>query len=411
MSDAAHKPTNVLLVVNDPSDVQRLREMLSEAGGPPFTVVNVPAIEQALRALTQTEVDVILLDLSTRGDQAIRHYVEFHAHVPDTPIIVLSDSENEALAVEIVWAGAQDYLVKAKLNIGHLRRAIWFAVSRFLLLRALRESQRLLLQTELDSLSKIHYDESVHLSDLLADLDIAAKFQTFLLPKHVPEIEGYDIATYYQPCKEVGGDYFDFITATPESLGIVVADVAGKSVQGMVGMVMFRSLLRMNARGSGSARVPLIASNKQIADDLSPGMFVTCCYMVLRHTEAELLLCIAGHPPPIYWRSKMGECRTIRDVGMVVGFDRGPLFDPILREHRISLAPGDRILVYSDGITDETNAKGERFGEKRLLDLTSAYANLPSREFVQALVTAADDFRGGTEPFDDVTIVTFRYLG
>jgi sigma-B regulation protein RsbU (phosphoserine phosphatase) len=228
------------------------------------------------------------------------------------------------------------------------------------------------------------------------------------MPADMPRLEGYDIAAYYHPCEEVGGDYYDFIPLGPEHLGIVVADVSGKSVPGLAVMTMFRSLLRMNARRSFHAAIALKAVNMQIADDLRRGMFVTCCYAVLNYVSGEVLVASAGHPPLIIWRSRTSACQTVRPPGMLIGFDRGPMFNSVVEEERVTLEAGDRVLVYSDGLIETERPDGELFGQERVVEHLRAHAEEDSALFVERLIGAVNDFRGEAGQTDDITIVTFR---
>ena len=306
MTDIPEKPLKVLLVGSNGAGVDHLRDMLMGGTTSRFVAATVQGVPQALRRLSEEDFDAIVLYLSQQGEAGLETFVALHDGVAGRPVVVLTDVEDETLAAKVLWAGAQDWLPKGKLDAGILRRAVWFAVERTVVLTALREAQTL-LQSKFDALSARYKDESTHLTSLMADLDLAAEMQSYLLPESIPAIKGYDISAYYRSCKEVGGDYYDFIEIDPETLGLVVADVSGKSVPGLVGMSIFRTLLRANARRSDSAKIPLIATNKQIADSLSMGMFVTCCYCVLDHTTAELRVCSAGHNPLIHWRNKTGE--------------------------------------------------------------------------------------------------------
>jgi serine phosphatase RsbU (regulator of sigma subunit) len=352
--------------------------------------------------------DAVLWELPCRDDQALGAFAELRAELPEMPIVVIGRREDDALAERLVKAGAQDCVFEDDPSPARVRLAIRLAINRVLVLAALRQSRRL-LQRELDALAVKYRTDHHQLGRLRGALNVAAKIQSHLLPADMPRLEGYDIAAYYHPCEEVGGDYYDFIPLDPERLGIVVADVSGKSIPGLAVMTMFRSLLRMNARRSFHAMVPLKAVNMQIADDLQRGMFVTCCYAILNHTKRELLVSSAGHPPLLIWRSGTSTCQAGRSSGMLIGFDRGPMFDSVVKEERVALEAGDRVLIYSDGLTETERPDGELFGQERIVEQLRAHAGEDSTLFVEHLIGAVNDFRGEAGQTDDITVVTFRY--
>ncbi len=255
--------------------------------------------------------------------------------------------------------------------------------------------------------------DSERLSELQADLNVATEIQANLLPKKIPRLDGFDISAYYRPSKDVGGDYYDFLEIDDQTLGLIVADVSGKGVSGSMVMTMFRSVLRMHAKGCARAAEPLIHTNRQMAEDIKRGMFVTCYYILLEHNAegASVRVCSAGHNPLVYWRKKTGKCHLINPKGIAIGFDKGPVFENALQEQRFPLEPGDRLVAYTDGVVEAMNEKDEEYGDDRLVRLVQDHTDRTSGQFINRVIQDVEEFSGTAPQSDDITILTLRYLG
>ena len=238
------------------------------------------------------------------------------------------------------------------------------------------------------------------------ELSIAKEIQEKLLPERIPQIPGYDIHNYYRAAKEVGGDYYDFIVIDQTHLGIIVADVAGKGIPGAMVMTMARSLVRLASVRNVSPADTFKKVNRILAKDIRRGMFVTAAYMVLNVKTRVLKIASAGHNPVVLWRAAKGENELIKPAGIALGFDKGTVFDNHVKEAEVQLEPGDRVVVYTDGVNEAMNDDSEEFGEERFFELSKQHGQKTSAEFVKAVVSALDSHRGGAEQSDDITIVT-----
>ncbi len=249
------------------------------------------------------------------------------------------------------------------------------------------------------------------LDELTHDLQVATQIQSNLLPKKIPRIEGFDLSAYYRPSKEVGGDYYDFIDLSEGRMALVIADVSGKGVAGSMVMTMFRTMLRSHAPASHRSTDPLIATNRQMSQDIKRGMFVTCMYIVLEPATATLRISSAGHNPLVYWRKKTNRCHLINPRGIAIGFDAGPVFERSLHEQMFKLEPGDRVVAYTDGIVEAMDPDNQEFGNERFLALISQHAEASSGRFVNLMVEAVTAFAGAAPQSDDITILSLRYTG
>ena len=245
---------------------------------------------------------------------------------------------------------------------------------------------------------------------LQKELQVAQEIQQMLLPDDFPDVVGYDIASYYQAAKEVGGDLFDFVEVDEHSIGICVADVSGKGVPGSLVMTMIRTALRLEARGNKNPADVLTKVNAFVTDDIRKGMFVTMFYVILDSRERVVSYASAGHNPMILYRGKTKETFYLNPSGFPVGITLPDirLFGEKIQADKIRLHPDDILVLYTDGITEAMNAKRELFGEERFLAAIRKYGHLDVVEFVKAIKNEILHFTGGYEQNDDITLVAIK---
>ncbi|RMG63885.1 MAG: HAMP domain-containing protein [Calditrichaeota bacterium] len=245
---------------------------------------------------------------------------------------------------------------------------------------------------------------------LQKELQVAQEIQQMLLPDDFPDVVGYDIASYYQAAKEVGGDLFDFVEVDENSIGICVADVSGKGVPGSLVMTMIRTALRLEARGNKNPAEVLTRVNAFVTDDIRRGMFVTMFYVILDSRERMVSFASAGHNPMILYRAKTQETFYLNPSGFPVGITLPDirLFAERIQADRIRLHPDDILVLYTDGITEAMNPKRELYGEERFLAAIRKYGHLDVVEFVKQVKEDILDFTGGFEQNDDITLVAIK---
>jgi serine phosphatase RsbU (regulator of sigma subunit)/anti-sigma regulatory factor (Ser/Thr protein kinase) len=245
---------------------------------------------------------------------------------------------------------------------------------------------------------------------LQKELQVAQEIQQMLLPDDFPDVIGYDIGSYYQAAKEVGGDLFDFVEVDDNSLGISVADVSGKGVPGSLVMTMIRTALRLEARGNIDTSNVLTRVNSFVTDDIRRGMFVTMFYVYLDSKERMVSFSSAGHNPMILFRGKTKRTYYLNPSGFPIGITLPDirLFEQKIQSDRIRLHPDDILVLYTDGITEAMNAKRELYGEERFLAAIRKYGNLDVAEFVKSIKEDIANFTGGYEQNDDITFVAIK---
>ena len=236
----------------------------------------------------------------------------------------------------------------------------------------------------------------------------AQAVQQKLLPEALPSVPGLDVAAYYSPCQEVGGDYYDFIPQPDGRLAIVCADVSGKGVSAAMLMVMFRSILRLAAeRGLEPSQV-LRVTNKRVTKDMLRGMFVSALYLRIDPETGRTALVNAGHMPPIHWPAAAASPVEMAQRGVAVGLVTGDRFAQTTPQSDFTLDPGDLLCLYTDGVAEAANRAGEQFGAARLHEAIRAAGRASAQHVVDGVMEAVRAFCDGAPPHDDTTLIVLK---
>jgi serine phosphatase RsbU (regulator of sigma subunit)/anti-sigma regulatory factor (Ser/Thr protein kinase) len=236
------------------------------------------------------------------------------------------------------------------------------------------------------------------------ELEVARLIQQQFLPHELPELPGWQVAAYYQPARQVGGDFYDFMELPGGQLGIVVGDVTDKGVPAALVMATTHSILRAEAPRLVSPGEVLRRANDLLVDEMPAHMFVTCLYAVLDPASGRLRYANAGHNLP-YLRSEDGV-GELRATGMPLGLLPGMAYE----EKEAALAPGDDLLLHSDGLAEAHSRERQMFGFPRLAKL--AAEGKSGQELIDLLLNELAKFTGpGWEQEDDITLVTLRRSG
>jgi serine phosphatase RsbU (regulator of sigma subunit)/anti-sigma regulatory factor (Ser/Thr protein kinase) len=234
------------------------------------------------------------------------------------------------------------------------------------------------------------------------ELRVAQLIQKTLLPKDLPALPGWKVNAYYQAARQVGGDFYDFIYFDDGRLGLVIGDVTDKGVPAALLMATTRSVLRAVAQRVVKPGQVLERVNEIIYQDIPPKMFVTCLYALLDPETGQLIYANAGHDLP-YHRHQLGEVTELRATGMPLGLMPGMKYE----EKETTLAHGDSILFYSDGIVEAHNSDRGMYGFPRLMKLMGEYAEDSSLRDV--VLEDLVEFTGPAwEQEDDITMVTLQ---
>ena len=233
------------------------------------------------------------------------------------------------------------------------------------------------------------------------ELRIARLIQQTLLPKTLPELSMYDIEAYYQPAREVGGDFYDLFELEDGRLGLVVGDVTDKGIPAALVMATTRTILRVLAQRLFPPSEVLKRSNEALVADIPPNMFITCLYAILDTESGRLVYANAGHDPP-YLRQGGGSVEQLMARGMPLGLMPGMEYE----EKEITLKRGECVLFYSDGLVEAHDPRREMFGFPRLQDLVGTHRSGKS-SLIDFLLSELTSFTGEDwEQEDDITLVT-----
>jgi serine phosphatase RsbU (regulator of sigma subunit) len=242
------------------------------------------------------------------------------------------------------------------------------------------------------------------------ELEHAALIQRSILPTMFPPFPNrrdFELHASMVPAREVGGDFFDYFLLDDEHLGFVVGDVSGKGVPAALLMSVCRTLLRATAQHQTSPGDCFTYVNASLAEQNTTGMFVTLFYGVLNTRTGGLEFTNGGHLPP-YVFSRDGKFRRLDEKGgPLVGILEGVRYPT--QTHRI--APGEAILLYTDGVTEAANAQGKFFEARPLEEYIAARASEPTAQIVDKLHQTVQDYAKGVPQSDDITVLVLRYLG
>ncbi len=235
------------------------------------------------------------------------------------------------------------------------------------------------------------------------ELRVARSIQQASLPKEVPTLENWQITPYYQPAREVGGDFYDLFELEDGRVTVVMGDAAGKGIPAALVVSATSSVLRAVAQalGSSSPSEVLAQVNETLFARIPPNMFVTCFYAILDPKNGSMNYANAGHDLPYLWHG--GDCEELRARGMPLGLMAGMSYE----QKEIELDAGEGVLFYSDGLVEAHDAKGEMFGFPRLRELIAEHDD--KRALGDFLLGDLYSFVGeGWEQEDDITLVTLR---
>jgi sigma-B regulation protein RsbU (phosphoserine phosphatase) len=246
-----------------------------------------------------------------------------------------------------------------------------------------------------------------NLYTLQQDLEIARKIQSRLLPPK-PQLAGYDFEVFYQPAGEVGGDFYDFIPMKGGKMGLLVADASGKGLAGALLMVEARAMIRTMASVASSPREILTAVNRVLLQDLEKGRFVTAFFALLDPAHGQMTVSNAGHTPMLLCREVGKTIVSVSPKGLILGVVPDSKFHSALAEETVPLYPGDRFILYSDGVSELMNPVNEEFGMERLETWMRVNSHLWSEDAMRTLTQSLEVHRAGQMQSDDITILTGR---
>src|SRR5215510_13119482 len=341
------------LIADDEPDILAALRLLLKSEGYQTEAVSSPA--GVLEALRRSQFDVVLMDLNyardtTSGREGLDLISRIHALDPLLPIIVMTAWGSVDLAVEMMRRGVRDFVQKPWDN-SRLMQTLNRQVKQARVRRTVHSRQ-----------AKDHHDEL----QLKRELAEARELQENLLSESLPALPGFQITARWQPATTVGGDYVAAFRIDERHTVVCVADVVGKGLPAALLMSNFQAALKSLAQEELSPGIVCTRLNRLLKANTPLHKFVTAFYGVIDVQERTLVFTNAGHNAPLL-RRKNGNCMRLECGGSVLGVFAEPEFS----EGEVKLESGDRLLLFTDGLTEAMNDQGELFGEERLLELLS----------------------------------------
>ncbi len=382
-----------ILIADDQQDIlDALRLMLKGHG---YTTRGVTSSSDLLEALANDEFDLLLMDLnyarhSTSGQEGLDLLTLLQKNENLPPVVVMTGWATVGLAVEAMQRGVADFVEKPWTNA----RLLEILQKQIGLGRERRESRRRAGQE-----SQARQEMIFELERQKQEIADARAIQQGLLPKEIAQLPGYEIASAWQSALTVGGDYFDILPFGEEALGLCIADVAGKGLSA----ALLMSNLQAAVRGLASPSLPpdglCSRLNALLCRNMTSDRFITFFYAQLDGPTRVFRYTSAGHNPPFLLRGD-GTHQRLREGGGVLGVFPDQKFDL----GSVQLAPGDRVILFTDGVTEANNPEGEEFGEARLLGLLEENRVCSAGELQGKILNAAAAFSGG-HLRDDITLL------
>ena len=372
--------TTILVIDEKTSDVSLLRSLLDNCWDGRFRLIHVEDLASSIMVLEKEHIDAVLLDLALSDSQGLRTFLQVHARIPHVPIIVLSTHEDESQAMRAVQAGAQDYLVKSRLDDQLLVRSLRYAIERN---------------------ARKHAEEALRIS--AAQFRIARDIQSRLFPSHAPQLSGFDISGVAFPADETGGDFFDYIPMADDTIGIAVGDVSGHGLGSALLMAETRAYLRALALANDDVGEILTAANRLIAEDTKGTHFVTLFLGRLDPRRRTMIYAAAGHSG--FLVEPCGTTTLLDSTSLPLGIE-----DELVvgLAPKLELKPGQTLLICTDGIHEALSENRQMFGIDRILNHLRESRHQTAHELITALCDDVRQFVGNQPQADDITVVAIK---
>ncbi len=365
-----------ILVADDQPDVVEALRLLLKGEGYEAEGVNSPSA--VLQAIATQDFDLLLLDLNytrdtTSGLEGLDLLSHIKARDSILPVVVMTAWGSVELAVEAMHLGVGDFVLKPWNN------------------RQLLEVLRTQLEQGASRRQQLRAEER--------ELQDVEAVQRGFLPKEIPQMPGYKISGAWLPARVVGGDYFDINALSETKLAVSIADVSGKGMSAALLMSNLQAALKATASEQVQPEQLCARVNRIIYGNVSPGKFITAFYGLLDGSCNRLVFTNAGHNAPILAR-RDGSWLRLAQGGAALGlfpdwnYERG----------EVEFAPGDRLVLFTDGVTEVSSTEGEEFGEERLVAVLLENRHLSAGELKQRILGEVAKFSGGRFE-DDATLV------
>jgi sigma-B regulation protein RsbU (phosphoserine phosphatase) len=369
------------LIADDQPDVLAALRLLLKGAGYQTEAADSPAA--VLNAIEHERFDLLLMDLNyardtTSGKEGLDLIARIQAVDHELPIVVMTAWATVDLAVDAMRLGVRDFVQKPWENSRLLRK----------LRTQIEQGQVRRRQLDREAKNRV-LDRQLRL-----ELDEAREIQRGLMPRRMPHLQGFSIASAWQPARAVSGDYLAAFKFNETHAALCVADVAGKGFPAALLMSNVQAAVKSLASERIAPSELCVKLNQLMCSNTPLRKFVSCFYGELDVVGRKLTFTNAGHNPPMMMRRE-GECVRLDDGGRVIG----AFCDSIYTQREIQLYEGDKLLLFTDGVTEARNASGEEFGEQRLQARLRAYRGHNAAELRTLILNDVTTFCA--DHFDD----------
>jgi len=365
-----------ILVADDQTDIlQALRLLLDDAG---FETELVSSVDSVIERLRLSPYDLLLMDLNytrdtTSGREGLDLLDRVRSHDGTLPVVVMTGWGSIETAVEAMRRGARSFVQKP-----------WDDMTLVEVVR--REVDEGAASRRRDA-------------KLAREHDDARLIQRALLPSAMPEVRGCHVAAQWTPASGIGGDCYDVLRFSDHRVAISIADVVGKGLPAALLMSNLQAAVRAFATAAVAPDDLCASVNRLLCRNIAAGKFVTFCYAVVDTAARTVAYANAGHFPPLLVRAD-GRVDRLALTGLVLGVTPDWSYTPGSAE----LRPGDRLVCFTDGITEALTPAGDEFGEDRLIDTVRRHRREPADRLVKAIADDVNVWTGGI-PQDDATLI------
>lgn len=390
---------HILLVDDNLTSLKQAATLLKDH----YKVSMVKSGKQALEFLEKFTPNLILLDIEMPemdGFETIQR-IKQDERFKKIPVIFLTGNHDTVTEMKGFEYGAVDFITKPfsqEVMFHRINLQIELFEYQMQLETVIEERTEELLATKAEN------------ARIAAELDVAAKIQASMLPKKFDRFSAggkMSVCATMSPAREVGGDFYDCFKIDEDHVAFVIADVSGKGVPAALFMVTAKTLIKTKAKHSISPARVLRDVNDEISENNEEDMFVTVFLGVLELSTGRFVCANAGHNPPVHLHSD----GRVEYLNVEKNFVLAGITGMEFMENTFMLEPGDRFLMYTDGVTEAMNEQQEFFGEEQLLMRmkTEEARSLPVCKLLEYLGEEVQRFSAGAEQADDITMLIFQY--